>query len=175
MNLNDIEFRYSGGAANADPSLSLGGAMSSEIVPSNSLANLFSEVALAESEFGLVDYRCIYVLNTHASDTLAIGAANTQLPPDQAGASIAMGLDPAGVNADAQAIAYSTAVPVGVAFLAYPPSGAGLDLGDLGPSDFIAVWIRRTIPANTNVPTSDEFTLRISGIPITGEISPTSP
>ena len=62
----DIDFHLSGGAANADPNASLGGAISNNQIVGGSLHNLFDQVAGAESSAGDSEYRCFYVRNNSA-------------------------------------------------------------------------------------------------------------
>lgn len=66
---SDISFLLSGGSSNQNPNLSLGGAPSTTPVI-GSLNSLFSDVDAAAATSGLVDYRCFYVLNKSASETL---------------------------------------------------------------------------------------------------------
>ena len=52
----DLEYRLSGGAANSDPILSIGGAMSSVEVTGSTL---FDTVSSAEAAAGDTEYRCV--------------------------------------------------------------------------------------------------------------------
>jgi len=68
----DIKFYLSGGAANSNPALSLGGIISSvEVNP----ATLWDNISSAEAAAGDTEYRCIYVKNTSVADTLLAAAA----------------------------------------------------------------------------------------------------
>src|SRR3954468_12750947 len=69
----DIEFRYSGGAANTDPNASLGGAISTAgggTIDNAVLHDLWDPVSSAESTPGDTEYRGFYVKNAHGSLTL---------------------------------------------------------------------------------------------------------
>lgn len=66
---NDISFVYSGGQNNIDPSKSIGGIPSNNIIEGE-LNNLFSNLRKEESEAGLVDYRCFYMFNNSSTDAL---------------------------------------------------------------------------------------------------------
>lgn len=66
---DDISFVYSGGQNNIDPSKSIGGIPSNNIIEGE-LNNLFSNLRKEESEAGLVDYRCFYIFNNSTSDAL---------------------------------------------------------------------------------------------------------
>jgi hypothetical protein len=60
----DLKFHYTGGAANSDPDLSLGGTGSSELLNSTALNNLFDNVNPDEiSAAPLVEYRAIDISN----------------------------------------------------------------------------------------------------------------
>lgn len=63
---SDISFVLSGGSANTVAADSLGGEPSVTTVP----ARLFADVSADESEEGATHYRCIYIANDHASETL---------------------------------------------------------------------------------------------------------
>jgi len=175
MILTDLLFLYSGGATNADPNASLGGVKSSHVVPSNVLENLFDEVSLAEREVGMIDYRCFYIENAHALDSLLLAALFIQSQTPATSTSIALGVDPAGISAEAQTIVDQTTAPVGVTFLDYPPEGNGLSLGSILAGDYIGIWARRTVAAMSSTPVSDPFTLRLTGVPVTETASPSSP
>ena len=66
----DIQFQYSGGLFNEDPQLSLGGLMSPLAIHSGSLENLFGNIDDTGDFLYENEYRAIYVLNTHTSETL---------------------------------------------------------------------------------------------------------
>jgi hypothetical protein len=153
----DIEFRLSGGAANATPGASTGGVMSSvEAVT----ATLFDAVSGAEALAGDVEYRCIYLTNT---GTVAANAASiwVQLNTPSAGTTIAIALDGAGLNATAETEADESTAPTGETFTSPTSAADGLSLGTLAPDDYIAVWIRRTVTAGAAALASDTFTLRV--------------
>lgn len=65
MNQNDIKFYYSGSGTAVNPELSLGGPRASQEV-----VELFDTVSAKKSRAGLIDYRCFYIKNTHADETL---------------------------------------------------------------------------------------------------------
>lgn len=66
---SDIKFRLSGGTHNSDPDASIGGDISHQALI-GTMNNLFDNVLEEESETGNTDYRCFYILNNHATDTL---------------------------------------------------------------------------------------------------------
>lgn len=69
INSTDISLVLSGGTANTDINLSLGGPPSGFAV-FDDLNNLFADVTNDEAVAGRVDYRCFYAFNDHGTDTL---------------------------------------------------------------------------------------------------------
>ena len=141
VDASDIHRYYSGGASNTNALQSLGGARSNtEVVGTD----LLDDVTGAESAAGDAEYRCVYFRNEHNSGTITscqlFFNGNTTSPPNI----LALGLDPAGKNADATTIANEGVAPSGVTF-ENPTSASPIDVPDLAPNEYIAVWIRRTI------------------------------
>jgi len=156
---SDIRFRLSGGASQAIQANSLGGVRSSVAAT----GSIFDTVSGTEATAGDIEYRCIYVMNTHATLTLANLvfwiSANTPL----AGTDVAAGLGTSAVSGTEQSVANENTAPVGVAFSAAGSKGIGIALGNLAPGASRAVWVRRTINAGTPAAASDTFTLRAEG------------
>lgn len=65
----DIVFVLSGGSSNTDPNRSLGGDPSNQII-TGGLNNLFSNISESEAVSGKIDFRCLYVFNQNAVDSL---------------------------------------------------------------------------------------------------------
>jgi hypothetical protein len=154
---SDIQYRLSGGAANADPSVSLGGALSS-----TAASNYFDDVSSAEAASGDIEYRCIYVRNNHGTLTL-LGAkiwiqTNTPSPDTD----VAIGLGTSAVSGTEQTVTDENTAPAGVIFSAPSSLAGGLSIGDLGPGAHKAVWVRRTVNAAAAA-YADSFTLRTQG------------
>lgn len=66
------------------------------------------------------------------------------------------------INAIANTIATKFIAPTNVKFK-LPGKGNPIELGNLNPNDYFAVWTKRTTPANTFKKTNDNFTLIVSG------------
>lgn len=154
----DIAYRMSGGAANATPLLSIGGAKSANAMP----AGILDDVSGAESSLGDINYRCIYVHNAHATLTLQAARIWIQANTPSADTTIDIGLGAAAVNATEGAVANEAAAPAGVAFSAPANFAAGLVIGDIPPGQHKAVWLRRTVNAAAAA-SADTFTLRVQG------------
>lgn len=153
----DIEYRLSGGAANADPTASLGGAKSSTVVGSD----LFDDVSSSESANGDAEYRCVYVHNDHASLTMESAKVWIQANTPSPDTVIAIGVGTAAINGTEQTVVDESTAPSGVSFSSPTSEGTALSLGNIPFSQHKAVWIRRTVTAGASAYNSDSFTLRV--------------
>lgn len=154
----DIDYFLSGGASNADADASIGGAKSSTAAPSG----LFDTVTGAQSTAGDINYRCIYVQNTHATLTLIGAKAWLDANTASADTTIDIGLGAAAVSATETAIADEATAPATVTFSAPTDLAGGLSIGDLAPGEFKAIWLRRTVDASAAA-SNDTYTLRVGG------------
>lgn len=171
---SDLTFRLSTTAgaagdstAQGDPDASLGKYASTTEVTDATLHNLFDRVSGDENAASDVEYRCMFVVNEHA--TLTLESAVAWISAEVAGgASVAIGLDPAGVvdvdaaPAQAATIANESTAPAGVTFSAPTTKGTGLAIGDVGPGQCQAVWVRRTA-ADTGAVDADGATISVAG------------
>lgn len=130
-----------------------------DIQPTDLLNILWDDYDREDSFDGAIEYRCIYIKNTHATDTaFSVGLFLHQDAdgPD----SVAIGRDPAGpgngvTTGVATTIADDQSPPGGVSFSA-PARGAAIALGNLIAGEMAAFWIRRTLPSgNTQGSTKD--------------------
>lgn len=170
----DVRFHLSDPSASAgwaqgqgDPNASLGRYVSVTAVPAG-LNNLFDDVAGVENAARTVEYRCVFVLNNHATDTL-YGAVVYLTGAVASGAEVDIAVDILGPSAKAsgsQQASYTAtepATPVGTGVFSAPvTASAGLPLGDLGPGMVKAVWVRRTA-ADTAPLTGDGVSLAVTG------------
>lgn len=155
--------------AQADVNASLGKYISTTEIVTATLNNLFSNVTGAANAASAVDYRCIFVHNTHG--TITLENAGIYISSQVAGGT---SLDIAIDNIAASAIGSSSAQafvatdsstsPGGSAgaFSAPTTSGTALALGNLLPGFCRAVWVRRTA-ANTVAVDSDGGTFVVVG------------
>lgn len=154
----DLKIRLSGGASNAVPAASLGGAKSSV----EAGTNVFDNVDPSEAVAGDVEERCVYVHNAHA--TLTLTAAVLWIPANTPSTSttLEVGVGTSAVNGTEQSIADEGSAPTGVSFTAAASAETGIALGDIPPGQHRAVWIRRTI--NAGCPAiNDTCQLRVTG------------
>jgi len=159
----DIKFYLSGGASNADVNASLGGVVSSVEITTATLHNLFDVVSSAETTAGDVEYRCIYVQNTHATLTLqnAQNWISSNTPSADTNANI--GLGTSAIAATEQTVADESTAPAGVTFTAPASQGSGLSIGNLAPGETKAIWVRRTINAAAGAYNGDTMTINVGG------------
>lgn len=166
---SDVEFRFSVAAAAGDTTAgtaagSLGDQVSTTAITTAQLQNLFDNVSGAEAAAGDVEYRCAFMLNKHATLTL-IGAQVSISSETAGGGSVAIALD----NIAASAKGAATAQAATVADEQTAPTGVGafgttpITLGDLGPGQVRAFWIRRTVPAASGAINPDGVVLGWSG------------
>ena len=171
---SDIKFRLSTTSGSQGNSVAgtianaLGKYASTTDIADGVLNNVFDDVSGSENAALDVEYRCVFIYNSHATLTYqnAVVWMDSQVA---GGADCAIGVDPtaaSGVNAtSAQAVqvANEDTAPAGVTFQTTPVSRAtALALGNIGPGQVKAVWIRRS--ATNSAPlASDGVTLAVSG------------
>lgn len=154
----DIIYRLSGGAANADPLLSLGGAKSSVAAS----ANIFDDVSSAEALAGDIEYRCFYIHNAHATLSYLAPKIWIQTNTPSLDTTVAIGLGTAGLNATEQTVANENTAPVTVVFTSPVDFAGGLQMVDIPAGQHYSVWVRRTVSAAAAA-VADSFTLRVQG------------
>lgn len=159
----DIKSRLSGGAANADPNASIGGAKSSVEIVDASLHNLFDIVSSAEGSSGDTEYRCYYVHNGHATLTLQAAKIYIQTQTPDSDTSVEIGLGAAAVNATETAVANENTAPAGVTFSTADGAGNALTIGDIPPGQHKAIWVKRIVSAAAAAYNADSVVIRVSG------------
>lgn len=172
---SDILFKLSiktGSAGNssaqADPNQSLGKYISTTQLSGTALNNLFDDVSGAENAASTVDYRCVFVHNSHASISLqnAVVYVSSEVA---GGTSVAIAIDNVAASAigsasaQADQIANETTAPSAVGAFSTPTTAAtGLSLGTLAAGQTRAFWVRRTA-ANTSAVNADGATWAVTG------------
>jgi len=156
---SEIQYRLSGGAANADPLLSLGGIKSATAFG----ANFFDDVTSAQSAAGSVEYRCLYVHNNNATLIYQNAVIWIQANTPSVDTTLDIGIGTSAINGVEAATASETVAPTGVTFSAPTAFGAGLVLGSIPAGQHRAVWVRRTVNAGAAAINSDTYTLRAQG------------
>lgn len=158
----DLHMRLSGGAAQADPNLSLGGAKSSNAVTSGQANNLWDDVSGAESQAGDVEFRGFYWHNNHGS--LALQSAVTWIDSltSSADTEFDIALAAEAVGATMATIADESTVPASVTFTRPTSKATGLSIGNIPAGSHKGVWIRRTVTAGAAA-AADSGSVRVEG------------
>lgn len=168
----EILFKYSVAAAAGNTTAgtaatSLGDQISTTAWAGGSPNDLFDDISGAENAASTVDYRCIFVHNSNASNTLE--NAVVYLSAETAGgAGIAVGADTtaasaiASGSAQALTVANETTAPSGVSFSSPTTAATGVALGNIPAGQCKAFWIRRTA-ANSAALSSDGVTIAVAG------------
>jgi hypothetical protein len=183
----NLELRFSGGSTNIDPHASLGGAKSTvpvgagsyNFVPADFVADdfeivfssagsggnleltLFDNVSKTEAEIGDVNYRQIYLHNSHP--TLTMQDVRIYIPentpaPDE----VQIGLGTSVVNGVEQTIADENTAPTGgIAFSAPTTLETAVQCGPIPPGQHRAVWAKRIVSELTPVHTGNNFFLSV--------------
>jgi hypothetical protein len=142
--------------------------LSSTVVASATLDNLFDDIDGTENADEQVDYQCIFIVNNN--DTLTLQNAAAFLQGQVAGgANIAIANDEIGVtdvddaSAQAASIAAPSDVPTGVGVFSSPVDYPdGIPLGDIGPGQCAAIWIQRSATDSAAL-AGDGVTIRVQG------------
>jgi|SRR5215831_175099 len=165
----------SGGAGNGDPSLCLGGAISTALIgkiQSGRLGNLWDPVPKSEADTGLKEeYRCIFGMNVNPVDSIKQVRLFFETKNSDQDVTISIGLDPAGKNGTPATIANEATTPTGVSFSSPKTYQDGLILGKLKAGEFFPFWVKRGINAGAVPFWADAYVLRIEGFPITQNLT----
>lgn len=154
-------------SAQSDVNQSLGKYISTTEITTATLNNLFDDVSGDENAASDVEYRCIFIHNSHASLTWQspVVWVASQVA---GGTSVAIGIDTTAASvigsssAQALQVTDESTAPVGVSFSTPTSKGTGLSLGNLAAGYCRAVWVRRTA-ANNSAVDSDGFTIQVEG------------
>src|SRR5215203_135271 len=159
----DIKFYLSGGFYNSDPTLSLGGDVSSFQLVSGTLHGLFDRVDTSEAELGDIEYRCVYLVNTSQTRKLLGTKIWIETGTASADTAIAISLGSSGINGTEPLVPDEGIAPPMNFFeipLVQPDEP---NIGDLYPGDHIALWVRWYINTGTQSIGDDFAVLRIDG------------
>lgn len=160
----DMKLFLSGGSANSDPNAALGGVKSSVEHSGTALNSMFDDVTEPEASAGLTDYRCFYLMNDHATDTINAVKFFIQSNTPSSTTKFQIGLEPAG--GVAQTIANETTAPTGVTFSDAANAGAALDVGNMDADDYWGIWFKRIIDPGTASAASDPVQFKMTGTPV---------
>jgi hypothetical protein len=166
---SDIKIRYStvsGSAGNSTAGTAAGslGKYMSTTDAVGSANVFFDDVSSAEALAGDTEYRCVFVYNSHSTDSALNVAASITAEVSGGGVTTAaldnIATSAAGSSsAQAAQIANEDAVPSGVGAFSVGP----LSIGTLTAGQCKAVWLKRVVGASTAAMTGDGFTFHIAG------------
>lgn len=146
------------------PAGALGDQVSTTAIVTATLNNLWDDTTGAESAAGDVEYRCVFVLNNHATLTYT-NAQVSVLSQTAGGGLIDIATDGTAISAKGAAgaqavtIANESTAPTGTSAF-----GAGpLALGDIGPGQVKGIWLRRTVTAGAGAVDPDGVILQYTG------------
>lgn len=126
--------------------------------------NLWDDVAKIDALNGAIDYRCIYLYNSHPTEAflqVSLYGYGESGNPATAGDAFYCGADPAGAGNGlstgvATSIATELIAPAGVVFSS-PILASPLVLGAIQPLEARAVWFRRNVPTALYAVTPDDY------------------
>lgn len=167
-----------GNTTASTPAASLGKYRSTSLMPSGA-QNLFDNATGAQNAAQEVHYRCVFVENAHATNTLynalvyldseIAGGGNISIATDNI-----LPSDKGSTSAQASSITNQTTAPTGVSAFSSPtavartnpavpspPPSTALALGDLAPGQVRGVWVRRSLTNSAAL--ADGVTLGIAG------------
>lgn len=159
---SDLKVLLSGGASNADPDASLGGAVSSVELVDNTLNNLFDTVVGQESQTGDKEYRCIYIKNNHATLSLInpVVYVASQTTSETTDLKISVATE---TGSPVQSLPNENTQPSGQTFVLADGESNAISLGsDLAPGEVKALWVEWDITAGT-VAIIDSATIQVRG------------
>lgn len=113
--------------------------------------NLYDDIGKSEAFYGDIEYRCLYLHNTHSTDTFY--DIKLYLALDATGADgLFLGVE--GSPGDtAQTVVNENTAPVSVTFTNPLSYGTGVAVSQLDAGEAVPVWIKRVVPVNTTVAT----------------------
>jgi hypothetical protein len=158
----NMVFYLSGGASNSSGDASLGGVISSNS-PSPNINELFDYISAYEAEYSDAEYRCVYVKNTSTTETLYNAKVWISENTPSVYTEVEIGLGTSALGVDEQTVANESTAPIGVTFSIPLTEATALSIGDMGPSKYKAVWIKRSVTATTTGISADYVVLTFKG------------
>lgn len=163
----DLIHRLSGGAANIDPNLALGGAMSTVaggVIVSDTDNNDMDDITSTEAVSGIVIYHGYYYSNEIISDSLTwtnpVFWIESQTSSGDTDVSIAIADE--AKNIAIEVIANEETAPSGPSFTAPANKAAGLAITSLDQNDFRGHWVRYNVNAASSS-SLDQYTIKAEG------------
>lgn len=155
----DLKLTLTGGSGNTNPTASTGGAASVAMVDP---ATLFDQVSRVEAAAGRIEYRCIALTNTHASEAAEPAEVWISTQTTSPFSSIGIGAGTGGVDNPDPDTGSETAAPAGVSFTDIVGDGVALVFDPLPAGSTAYVWLRRTVQAGAENAAPDMCVLTLS-------------
>ena len=171
----DINLHLTGGSSNSNVNASLGGNVSTVKVTVSGLHNLFRRITESELSSGVTIYRCIALKNDHSTESAKNPffylVSDTTSIDDLTLYSISQ----AAKNSAETAIANEFTAPTGsnINFIQGMTRTTGLDLPDLGPGEYINIWIKVAVEPGAAPLSANKMKYRIEINPSSTIPSPT--
>lgn len=128
---------------------SLGGAITANELTTGLMHDLFDVVPSAEASAGRTEYRCIYLKNENATQTLYDARVYISVNTPSPDSAIEIALDPAAVGVDSTITLAdeidSTSLLSSLIFSSAVDFTNALSIGDIPAGEYKAVWIKRII------------------------------
>src|SRR5687768_6301545 len=164
-----VRFQFSGGNANEDPDLSLGGQISvatNRNITSNSLHNLFDEINNTEAVSGEHEFRHFYFRNGH-DFTLRNVRLFVLTDTTSIWSKLEFAKGTANNGSIEQAVPNENTSPVGISDSNWriPSASSPLILGDVLAGSTASVWIRRRVETGALIARNEKVHIRIIGDP----------
>jgi len=157
----DISFQLSGGVANANPDLALGGIISANAIVNASLHNLFDIVSGYEAAAGDSEYRCFYIKNNHGTLTMLAAKVYVKTESPSADSDELIGLGSSAIGGVEQTIADEDTAPAAVVFTQSNLEANALVIGDIPAGSWKAIWVRRDIAIAASAYNSDSSVIEV--------------
>ncbi len=133
----------------------IGGAIAA-VLTDDALNNIWDDVSSGDASAGDTEYRCSYVKNTHATQSVANVAVEIGTDPTESNWEIALGA--AGLNGTETEVANENTAP------STPTFGTGsIAMGTLAAGDSYPFWIKRIVTAGAGAATPDSGVLNVCG------------
>ncbi len=140
-----VEFRYSGGVSNKFAVTSLGGAMSTEVIPDAVLQNLFDDVNRVEVINGRIEHRCFFINNNGAQDYYRTRFITIVIPTDT---EVSFAVDESDIP---QLLSTEDATPLGLSFLKFSDwNTLEVPIGRIDIGKKIAIWLKRKVTVGSD-------------------------
>jgi hypothetical protein len=146
----DLKMYLTGGAANADPLLSLGGVTSSVQFTDNTLDKLFASVGPAEALAGATKYRALTFKNTSA---LTAYSASIHISQESTSAdtTVEIAYDATGT----QSVVDEDTAPTGLTFSKPLSLATAIALGNVVAGGVARIWFKRIVSATAAAASAD--------------------